>query len=292
MEIADKFDVFFFDAWGVFNIGGTISKSAVAVMADLQTRGKSVSIMSNTPQSAAGVTAHYGKSGLIPGVHYQNIFSSGQLCMDIARRGEIPAPGKKYYVAWDYTCGLPGGGASYDMFAGTDYSKVADISSADFVYLDFPRAASNLITDEKLMEPELSKVIAAGKPVICTNPDLHACHGNEFVIMQGTPARIFAAHGLKIIYYGKPHPEIYLDAMNKIGNVDAARTLMVGDTLHTDILGARRAGIKSCLTLADGITARDLTLAGRELNRENINAAGAKIDAVPDYIIEKVADSH
>lgn len=287
MEIADKFDTFFFDAWGVFNIGGQISQSAIDVMRELVSQGKSVSILSNTPQSAAGAIVHYGKRGLTQDIHFHNVFSSGQLCLEHALRGDIPVLGKKYYRAWDNT-GNPIQNDSYNVFQGSDYVKVSDINDADFVYCDFPTNNGELFSDEALMEPELSKVIAAGKPVICANPDFHVFLNGEFVLTQGTPCKIFEHCGLPVIYYGKPHAEIYLDAMAKLGDVNPGRTLMIGDTLHTDILGAKRAGIKSCLTLAGGISARDIIAAGKELTAENINAAGEKIGAVPDYIIEKV----
>ncbi|MDL2296028.1 TIGR01459 family HAD-type hydrolase [Lachnospiraceae bacterium OttesenSCG-928-E19] len=287
MDIADNFDTFFFDAWGVFNIGGTISKSAIDVMAELVKLGKSVSIMSNTPQLTSGMIRHYGKKGLIQGVHFQNSFSSGQLCADFALAGKLPVPGKKYYVAWDNS-GLDIVNPEYCVLQGTDYIKVSNIDDADFVYCDFPIHNDTLFSDPEFLEPEMGRVISAGKPVICANPDLHVCFGGEFVFTQGTPCKVFEEHGLKVIYYGKPYPEIYLDALQKLGNVDPLRTLMIGDTLHTDILGATRAGIKSCLTISNGITERDLKLAGLEVNEDNIIAAATKIGARVDYIIERV----
>ncbi len=216
------------------------------------------------------------------------MFTSGQVLVDDAMVNKIPVAGNKYYIAWGFTADLPGGGESYEMFAGSDYVQVKDINDADFVYLDFPRVNGDLITDTSLMTPELDKLIAAGKPVICANPDMGVIGGDNSFIMQGKAAEILGNSGLVIIYYGKPHAEIYLDAMAKLGDVNPHRTLMVGDTLRTDILGAKRAGIKSCLTLMGGASGRDITAEGKELTAENINAAGSKIGAVPDYIIEKV----
>ena len=156
MDIADNFDTFFFDAWGVFNIGGNISKSAIDVMAELVKRGKSVSIMSNTPQLTSGMIKHYGKKGLESGVHYQNCFSSGQLCADVAIAGELPVPGKKYYVAWDNT-GLDIINPEYNILQDTDYIKVSNINDADFVYCDFPTHNDTLFSDPQFLEPELSR---------------------------------------------------------------------------------------------------------------------------------------
>jgi ribonucleotide monophosphatase NagD (HAD superfamily) len=111
---------------------------------------------------------------------------------------------------------------------------------------------------------------------------------NEFCLTAGTPCKCFNDAGMKVFYYGKPFPEIFNTALKSLGNANPARTVMVGDTLETDILGANRAGIGSCLTLAHGITARNLAVAGYELTVDNIMRAAAEISAHPDFIIEKL----
>jgi HAD superfamily hydrolase (TIGR01662 family) len=45
----------------------------------------------------------------------------------------------------------------------------------------------------------------------------------------------------------KPHPEIYLDALRKVG-IEAERTLFVGDRVREDILGPQRLGMRAVLT--------------------------------------------
>lgn len=44
----------------------------------------------------------------------------------------------------------------------------------------------------------------------------------------------------------KPSPVFFEKAFEKIGNVNRERVLIVGDSLSSDILGAKNAGIKSC----------------------------------------------
>lgn len=288
LDIADNFDTFFFDAWGVFNIGGKISIPAIDVMKTLVLRGKSVNIMSNTPQTADGMLAGYTRKGLVENIHFTGGFSSGQLCKDALIANKLPIPGKKYYIAWDNTDN-PLLGKEYNLFSGTSYQKVADIKDADFVYCDFPTFNGALFSDKKLFEPELSRVISAGKPVICANPDLDGFFATKWVFGPGTPCKIFEQHGLRVVYYGKPYPEIYFDAMQKLGDVNPDRTLMVGDTLHTDILGATRAGIKSCLTLFGGVSEHDLLLDNKKITEENIYAAAKKIGARVDNIIQSVS---
>ncbi|MDR0741775.1 MAG: HAD hydrolase-like protein, partial [Rickettsiales bacterium] len=125
-------------------------------------------------------------------------------------------------------------------------------------------------------------------PIVCANPDFRFLSNGEFVVAQGLVCKIMEQRGARVIWFGKPDEGVFLSAMEKLGYPDPDRAVMIGDTLRTDILGATRAGIKSCLTLARGITTRDLTMAGKELTEENIIAAAAEIGARVDYIIEKV----
>lgn len=44
----------------------------------------------------------------------------------------------------------------------------------------------------------------------------------------------------------KPAPEIFDYALEKMGNPDRSRVLMVGDTAESDILGGINAGLATC----------------------------------------------
>ena len=59
------------------------------------------------------------------------------------------------------------------------------------------------------------------------------------------------------------------------GKIDLSRVGMVGDTLHTDILGANSIGIKSILMTKYGL-----------LKNVNISSLIKKTNIIPDYIIE------
>ena len=68
-------------------------------------------------------------------------------------------------------------------------------------------------------------------------------------------AALQAATGVTPIVIGKPEPPLYEQALQRLGT-EAASTLMIGDRLETDILGARRAGIAGLLLLT-GVTTSD-----------------------------------
>jgi 4-nitrophenyl phosphatase len=65
-------------------------------------------------------------------------------------------------------------------------------------------------------------------------------------------AALEAATGQKPFVVGKPEPTMFAMAMRRLGS-EPTRTLMVGDRLETDILGAQRAGLVSALVMS-GVT--------------------------------------
>ena len=66
-----------------------------------------------------------------------------------------------------------------------------------------------------------------------------------------------------MIYHGKPDPAIFRRAAKALGQAEAARILVVGDSLATDIGGAAAAGYAS-LFVTRGIHAAELGIAPGE----------------------------
>ena len=83
------------------------------------------------------------------------------------------------------------------------------------------------------------------------------------------------ASGTEPYVVGKPQPAIFQTALKALGS-KAENTLMVGDRLNTDILGANKLGIQSAAVLT-GVTSRD------EINQSEIK---------PDFIFEDIRSLH
>jgi len=66
---------------------------------------------------------------------------------------------------------------------------------------------------------------------------------------------IEVASGIKPLFIGKPEKHLYLLALKRSGSLPE-ETLMIGDRLETDILGAQRLGIRTGLVLT-GIASRN-----------------------------------
>jgi HAD superfamily hydrolase (TIGR01450 family) len=95
-------------------------------------------------------------------------------------------------------------------------------------------------------------------PWIATNTDWTI--PVEGGIAPGNGAMVSAVHlavGRLATFAGKPEPEIFQVALERFG-VAPERTLMVGDRLDTDVLGANRAGLLSALVLTGIDSAKTL----------------------------------
>jgi 4-nitrophenyl phosphatase len=107
------------------------------------------------------------------------------------------------------------------------------------------------LTYEKLRTATL--LIRAGAPFIATNPD------RTFPVPEGLVpgagaivAALETAADVKAKIVGKPEPEMYLAALERLGTT-ADQTLVVGDRLETDIAGGQAIGCPTALVLS-GVT--------------------------------------
>jgi len=113
--------------------------------------------------------------------------------------------------------------------------------------------------------------LRGGARFIGTNPDLTfptergIAHGNGAIL-----AALTAASGVKPTIIGKPFPSLFQMALRKMG-IPKAWVAALGDRLETDILGARKVGIKSILVLT-GISSR------KELRRSKIKPTLVVVD--------------
>ena len=85
------------------------------------------------------------------------------------------------------------------------------------------------------------------------NPDLIAPKGLSASIEAGTYTLLLDPKLYRrLVICGKPSQHIYEVALKRIDDFVAERTLMIGDTLHTDILGGNAFGIQTALAVNHG----------------------------------------
>jgi 4-nitrophenyl phosphatase len=129
-----------------------------------------------------------------------------------------------------------------------------------------------------VIDPEHAKVVVVGLDVNITYQKLSTAGrlilaGAEFIgtngdktfpvpdgLMAGAGSLIAAVQtmtGCKPRLMGKPEPVMYQAALERLGT-PPAQTLMIGDRLDTDILGAQQVGMATALVLSGISTAADI----------------------------------
>lgn len=289
MEIAENFDVLLFDNYGVVTFGHGISESVLRQMERLKEMGKTIIILSNSSASVAASETKYASKGLLKGVHYDKILTSGEYASEIVRRGKLPVKGKKMFVFGTANFGRPEDKLP-DMFKGTGYTVVDNLSEADFIYCGVPQINGEDRTVLEDFIPKIKECLDSGLTMVCSNPDWRANEGGRFVVRSGLISKVYNELGGNTIVFGKPGSGMYNVALRGL-KVSKDKVLMVGDTLRTDILGAVHAGIKSCLVVEGGMTEYTLKERGREVTMANVVGLAYQDEGiVPDYICERVSD--
>lgn len=120
-------------------------------------------------------------------------------------------------------------------------------------------------------------------PIIVANSDkYYPISSNDVAVAIGGISRLVeSVLNQKFIRFGKPDSQMFMyayDELNKFGSFDKSDILMVGDTLHTDILGGNKFGLKTLLVLSGNT--RPQSVEGK------INASGIIPDFIADSILE------
>ena len=119
------------------------------------------------------------------------------------------------------------------------------------------------------------------RPFFVSNPDIVAPHKNRFSIEPAFYTFHLINQGVNLpIWFGKPYPQIFQMALERVEkmtgkNLNLSRVGMVGDTLHTDILGANSFGIKSILMTNHGL-----------FKNQKISEMIKQSGIVPDFIVQ------
>jgi ribonucleotide monophosphatase NagD (HAD superfamily) len=108
-------------------------------------------------------------------------------------------------------------------------------------------------TRQLLLRESLAKT---PRPILVGNPDIIAPREDHLSLEPGYYAHELRRDlKLKVKLFGKPFANIYDLAFDRLSNVDPSRVAMVGDTLHTDVLGGAAYGFKTVLVTNHGLFA-------------------------------------
>ncbi len=287
LDISHDFDTYVLDAYGVFNFGNVISDSAVDIMRTLINRSKQLYILSNSSATHNEAMQYYKDKGVFKGIHYNDIVTSGRFINSLLKNGDFHVKGKKVYILGRLDVTKPNSTLPTFLKA-MNYQLVDKVSNADFAYCAYPYIDNNNTFDISSFLPEIQSLKDYNLPLVCVNPDIYAIKFSRFLSYSGNLAREYEKIGGEVSYFGKPEASIFEYLFRKIPNFNLDSTLMIGDTINTDILGAKRAGIKSCLVLKEGVTKYTLEASKLAVNEENIQKLSQEYNAFPDFIAHQV----
>lgn len=262
-EIADRFDTFLLDAFGVLNIGDAAIPGVPARIDALRAAGKRVLVLTNAASVPhAALVAKYARLGY--DFAAEDVVTSRQVLMDAL---DI-APGE----TWGVMAPRDLQGDDLDhlplAYLGDDAKTYGAVDG--FVLLGSGGWSE---ARQALLETALH---TRARPVWVGNPDIVAPRESGFSVEPGYYAhRLADRTGIAPRFFGKPFGNIFDHAFARLdADLDLSRTLMVGDSLHTDVLGGQAAGIASALISGYGFFERGWA-----------QAAITRTGIAPDYIL-------
>ena len=260
-DVADDFDVFLLDAFGVLNVGDSAIEGAPERVRDLQAAGKRVMVVSNAASvPAEDLLQKYGKLGFA--------FSEDDLVT--SRMATIAGLQSMATLSWG-VMGLSG--VAMQDFGDLNWTLLEDDTAAYAASDAFLLVGSGDWT-ERRQDMLRAELMRKPRPVWVANPDIVAPRETAFSTEPGHFGHLLAEQtDATPEFFGKPFMNIYDLAFDRFGPQDKSRVVMVGDSLHTDILGAQAAGISSVLISDFGFFARG-----------DLHAAITQSGIVPDFI--------
>jgi len=281
-RIAERYDVVLCDLWGVIHNGRHAFPAAADALARFRGRGGVAILISNAPRPNAPIRQQLDQLR-VPRQAYDAVVTSGDVTVDLIRaRGSAPV----HHI-----------GPERDLSLFDAIEALAPGSSPPRAPLD--EAAYVLCTGlfddtrEKVEDYDatFATMLQRKLTMICANPDLVIHRGDELIYCAGALAERYEKKGGETIYAGKPHAQIYEEALKRAAAargapLDKSRVLAIGDAMRTDIAGALAQSIDA-LFVTSGIH-RDELLGLSALDAAAIEQFAARHGMRPTAMIEEL----
>lgn len=267
--LAARYRTVLLDLWGVLHDGTALYPGAHECLIRMKASGMRVLLLSNAPRRAARAQAVLEALG-VERTLYDGLLTSGEAGYALLEQGleGFPPRGTYYYIGPDKDA---------DVLSGLPYAP-APLEQADFILNVGFGSEGEGVAD---WSAPLAAGLARALPMLCLNPDMEVVKiTGERYACAGVIADEYARMGGAVTYIGKPYPQVYARALAMLGHPDTARVLAIGDGLHTDILGATRAGIASVF-ITGGIVQHAL-----KGSSQSVVEYCAQQGVQPDYVLE------
>lgn len=265
-ELADQFDIFVFDAFGVLNRGADAVPGAAQRVKAIQELGKKTFILTN----GASFTAEKSQAKF------------DRLNMTFALEDIVPSRlaairalrAHPEISTWGVITGFPLAEDELPVrFISLNKTPEAFDDVDGFLFLS---AIGYQPEQFASLRNALKK---KPRPLIVANPDVVAPQQGFFSLEPGFFSHNMADElDLAPEFHGKPFGSVFEIVQERIPkSVPPSRIVMMGDTLHTDILGAAAAGWRTVLVTDYGLFAG-----------ENVQDYIDQSGIVPDFIVPAI----
>jgi HAD superfamily hydrolase (TIGR01459 family) len=199
-EIADQFDVFFLDQFGVLHDGKQPYPDVVEAIHELHKLGKQLIILTNSGKRAVPNLKRLVEMGF-PDESIHAVVSSGEVSWRGIQSGTFLSPyvsGRCAYIV----------GRHLDDYHFHDLGLefVEKPERADFILILGSDAPRTTLADYETL---LGKAAALGIPALCANPDIWMLSASGLQAAPGAIAEFYCQLGGPVRYIGKPYSDIY-----------------------------------------------------------------------------------
>ena len=274
-SLADRYDGFILDQWGVLHDGTRPYAGAAECLQRLHDAGKRILVLSNSGKREVENLRVMASMG------FDVALLERCVCAGEEARRAIETRADPFHSALGRRCFAFTRAGDRAVLEGIGLEFVDRVEDADFLAVLGIDSPQRSLAD---YESELGAGVARGLPMVCANPDIARLTPEGLVDAQGVLAVRYEALGGNVFYHGKPYPAIYRSCLSALG-YRPEQVLMVGDSVDHDVLGATRAGIASAL-IPGAVHGPELCVAWGELPEESAwRAFAARASAQPDYLL-------
>lgn len=239
-ELEKQFDVFIFDAFGVLNVGETPVGGAAARIEKLRQIGKQIFFLSNSASQPREKIKDKYSAMSFEFTSHEIVTSRDIMILELENYDQD--------MCWGV---IAVGSTSHDDLpcrtVPLDRTNIADVDGVIFLNIsEWSDSRHQDLINALRVHP---------RPVLIGNPDLVGPREDSFSRQPGYYGHdIWDRTDIVPQFFGKPYANAFDLIRIRLGDqYSGKRVVMVGDTLHTDILGAAAAGFSSALVTGHGV---------------------------------------
>ena len=258
-DIIDRYDVFFLDMCGVILTPSDVKSSdlksfdavpmevlpgALKSLGFLKENNKTVVLVTNAEDSSEALTEKMNRWGILSSEHFfKKVVTAGDVVLQAMEDEQKGSEfGSKIFI-W--------GPKNLVAHVEKHFELASDLRQANAVLCthwvgNVPKGSQYDLSNDEI--DILQKMKERDLLMFVPNNDLCAPAGKSFVhITPGFFAEKYEGMGGRVVRAGKPCRHIFDLAYSYVEGAPKNRIVMVGDTLRTDIMGAKEWGIDSLL---------------------------------------------